>query len=379
LKIAVAASGLAHVKRGVETWAQDLGEALRHAGVDATTFQGSADPDGPNGAVAGCMRRDEPRTARIVRALRGKGGWRIGLGSEYGVEQTTFALNLFRRVRRDYDILHVQDPQVALIFDRLNRMGLSRPRVILAHGTEEEPALLKKYSYLQHLAPNYLADWSQHQPPGQVTFAIPNFVNTEIFQPGDKAAARAACGLSPDTLLILSVGALKTTHKRMDYLIAEFGAWRQTYAGPAMLVIAGAVENETEAVVAAAAELGENAVLILKNQPRHKILQLLHAADIFTLASRHEMLPMAIIEALATGLPVACNATPTLKWLVGDAGRLTDITVAGALAAQFAVLAERSTRNTLARNARTQAERHFSEQAVVGQMLDMYRQVLGTS
>ena len=52
-------------------------------------------------------------------------------------------------------------------------------------------------------------------------------------------------------------------------------------------------------------------------------------------AGKSTVVPIALLEALASGLPVACNSTPTLEWMAGPAGRLTDITSDGALADQF--------------------------------------------
>src|SRR5579875_3643914 len=116
LKVAIASSGLGHIRRGVETWADDLGAALRRRGLDATTFQGSAGA-APNGnVVVPCMRRFDPTTQRVAALLLRAGAWRVGLASGYGIEQTSFAFNLWRRIGRSFDILHVQDPQIAVIF-----------------------------------------------------------------------------------------------------------------------------------------------------------------------------------------------------------------------------------------------------------------------
>lgn len=376
LKVAIASSGLAHVRRGVETWAQDLGVALRRHGVDATTFQGSEGP-GETGTVVGCWKRFDAKTQRLVRLLRPVGGWRFGLGGGYDVEQTTFALKLWLRIRGSFDILHVQDPHLALIYEYLHRAGLSRPRVVLAHGTEEETRYLQRFSYLQHLAPNYLESWEAVRPPRQAAFAIPNFVDVGRFRPGDKAAARSAAGLPQGTLIFLCVGALKKTHKRMDYLVREFSAWRRTQQPKAMLIIAGARDYETDEVLRLAAEIDPEAIRLMENVPRDQVLNLLQAADVFTLASLHEMMPIAVLEAMAAGLPVACNDDPTLRWMVGDAGRIGDISQPGALAAQFTMMADPEMRLQMSQAARRRAEAIFSEDVVVEQILAMYRQVMG--
>jgi 1,2-diacylglycerol 3-alpha-glucosyltransferase len=375
LRVAVASSGLGHIRRGIETWADDIGAALRRHGVEATTFQGGNDSVSDSHLTVPCVRRFDPRAQSIVHFFRPLGGWRYGLGSGYTVEQTTFALNLWRKIGRSHDLLHVQDPQVALIFERLNRIGLSRPRVILGHGTEEDAEFLKRFSYLQHLAPNYLEDWESNRPARQLSFAVPNFVDTTRFRPGDKRAARATAGIPQDALVFLSVGALKKTHKRVDYLIREFSSWRKAQPRKALLIVAGAREAETDEILRLRAELDPEAVQLLENVPRDRIATLLQAADVFTLGSLHEMMPIAVLEALSSGLPIACNDDPTLRWMVGDAGRPTNISLPGALASQFEILADPNLRQSMSNAARTRAETVFSEEAVINEILEMYRVV----
>jgi glycosyltransferase involved in cell wall biosynthesis len=326
--------------------------------------------------VVSCWKRFDAKTQRLVRLLRPVGGWRFGMGSGYDVEQTTFALKLWPRIR-GFDILHVQDPHVASIFEYLYRARLSRSRVVLAHGTEEETGYLQRFSYLQHLAPNYLESWEADRPARQAAFAIPNFVDIDRFRPGDKLAARAEAGLPEDVLIFLCVGALKKTHKRMDYLIREFSAWRRMQPRKAMLIIAGARDFETDEVLRLGAELDREAIRLMENVPRDHVLNLLQAADVFTLASLHEMMPIAVLEAMASGLPVACNDDPTLRWMVGDAGRIGDISQPGALAAQFTALADLELRMQMSQAARRRAVGMFSEDVVVDQIVAMYRQVTG--
>src|SRR5262249_20233701 len=131
--IAIACSGLGHVQRGIEAWATGLASALSRCGVNANLFSGGH----VDGAVALlCVRRTSRSAAFLAGAFHYFGGWRYGVGSRYEVEQTTFALQLWRHIGGNFDILHVQDPLVGSIFSRLRRMGMSRPRVIFGNGTE---------------------------------------------------------------------------------------------------------------------------------------------------------------------------------------------------------------------------------------------------
>ena len=375
-KIAIACSGLGHISRGVETWAADLARALHRRGADVTLFQGGGHSSAPWQRVIPCVQRFTPEAKRLTKKFQKVGGWRFGMGKEYKVEQTTFGWNLWPQVRRDFDIVHTQDSLIGLMMERLNRMGLSRPRVILAHGTEEPVRMLNKYSYLQHLVPCYRDDHEPVRPARQTTFAIGNFVDTNVFRPGDRTAARAEWELPQDRLVVLCVAAIKRHHKRIDYMIHEFAAFLRDARCPATLVVAGGVEADTAELIALGRRLLGDNVVFLQGVQRDKIPGLYRAADVFALASLTEMMPIAVLEAIATGLPVVCSDTPTFQWMAGRAGLLADMSVNGAMATQLRRITEDSVREPLACAARPHAEVCFSEQVIMEQILAMYEAVL---
>src|SRR5258708_7189157 len=111
MRVVVASSGLGHVARGIEAWADDLATSLAERGVSVTLCKGSGTAERPYERVIPCWQRDAQRTAHLLRLLPRRVSWRFGLGSPYDVEQLSFASGLIRFFRRERaDILHVQDP-----------------------------------------------------------------------------------------------------------------------------------------------------------------------------------------------------------------------------------------------------------------------------
>ena len=375
-RIAIASSGLGHIHRGIEAWAESLALALHRIGHDVRLFQGGPASDSEWQEALPCMRRFSPATVNLVNILRQVGGWRYGFGSTYQAEQTTFALSLWRKISSGYDILHVQDPSLALILDRLNRLGLSRPRVILGHGTEEDVSLLKKYSCLQHLAPAYLEQYESHRPKSQKIFAIPNFVDTARFCPGPRQAARKSWRLPEDALIFLCVAAIKKVHKRIDYLIREFTAYLGDNRSNAILVIAGGRESDTAELREMAARLAGERIVIFENIPRDKIDSLYQAADVFVLSSLVEMFPVALLEAMSSGLPIVCNNTRVLVWMIGPAGLASNLEESGALTHALRTISAREDLSELGILARQRVTQLFSEDVVVHQIEQMYERVL---
>ena len=375
-RIAIASSGLGHIRRGVETWAEEMATALNRRNLKVRLFQGAGVADAEWKTVLPCLRRFDLKTQTLARVFEKLGGWHYGAGSGYDLEQTTFVMSLWPRIFRSFDILHVKEPWIALWMDRLNRAGLSRPRVILSHGTEETWEVLRKYSNVQHMAPSYVDEYRPHIPEGQKNFVVPNFVDTGKFVPGDRAAARRMWNIANGDYVVLCVAAIRKFHKRIDYLLREFDTFRRRASVEAKLVVAGAHENETDELIRYGQELLGDRVLFLENVPRARMSSLYHAADVFVLTSLHEMFGNVFLEAMATGLPVICNKTPVLDWVVGPGGIRPDLSQENALAAALESMAHSETRCQYVAQARSYVERMFSLEVVVGQMLEMYRKVL---
>ena len=370
LRVAIACSGLGHVRRGIETWAEDLATALTRLGVDVRLFGGG---QGAGQRVA-CLRRSG-RAARTASATaRNFGGWRYGFGSAYEVEQLTFALNLLRRVRTGYDILHVQDPLIARCLDMAHANGLSKARVILANGTEEATAKLAKLTHLQELTPTAAVAWQARERRPRTIHAIPNFVDTSVFSPGDRTAARSALGLPRDGEMVLCCAAIRAVHKRIDWLIDEFAVATAEQPNPPFLVIAGAREDEADAIMAAGhARLGGR-VKFLVDFPRASMPELYRAADVFVLPSLHEAFGIVLLEAMASGLPVICHDNAVFRYVTGPAALRADLSTRGGLVAAFQAIAP--VRAHLAEQARAHVQAQFSQAAVAERIVDMYSAVV---
>jgi 1,2-diacylglycerol 3-alpha-glucosyltransferase len=385
VKIAIASSGLGHVNRGIEAWAEDLGRALYNRGVTTIVCKGGGDKQRNYERVIPCWTRESDQAGKLLRRMPRFLGWRIGLGSGYTIEQTTFTWNLIKVLRRErIDILHVQDPQVAVLVQRARRLGLVRTRTILAHGTEEPHSFLRRIHYLQHLAPWHLEEAKAAGCYRPTWTAIPNFIDTELFQearPEHRAAGgiREELGIRTDAVVLLVAAAIKRGHKRIDYVLGEFAAARERRPDlPIYLVIAGGWEKETDALIAEGTRSLGDRVRFLVRFPRSRMPELYRAADLFALGSLKEMMPIALLEATASGLPCLVNRHPVMEWMIGPGGESLDLSRPGILADVIMRLAsDPQRRGELGRLAREHCVSQFGRDRVVDQILEYYGQVMG--
>ena len=128
---------------------------------------------------------------------------------------------------------------------------------------------------------------------GHKIASIPNPIDTHIYHPGDKKAARKNLGLPEDKRLILFVSQRVTNkNKGMDYLI-EACRQLEDYE---VVILGGHAEEVVDQLPLKAYPLG------YVNDER-RIVEVYQAVDVFVLPSLSENLPNTIMEAMACGVP----------------------------------------------------------------------------
>jgi len=97
---------------------------------------------------------------------------------------------------------------------------------------------------------------------------------------------------------------------------------------------------------------------------------LYHAADVYALASLAEPFSIAILEALASGLPVVHHADPVMQWQTGPGGVAVSMTEKGQAARALQHLeAEPGRRRELGAAARKLAEERYAPRVVCRELV----------
>jgi glycosyltransferase involved in cell wall biosynthesis len=344
-----------------------------------TLFRAAGASLRPYERLVPCWKRGDSRTLGLLRWLPRRLIWRLGLGSSYGVEQTTFALGLLRHLRQErIDVLHLNDPQAALLVQRAQQFGLVRTRPILGHGTEEPFSFLRKIKYLHHLSPAHLEEARAAGAWKPTWRMIPYFVDTESFRPGKSPELRRELEIPPDALVVLTAAAIKCEHKRIDYLLHEFCRLRHMDPElPVWLVIAGGRGPGTDELVEHGSRVLGNRVRFLVNYPLEGMPSLYRMADLFVLCSLKEMFGAVLLEATASALPCIVHRHPSMEWVIGPGGEAINMAQRGALATalqKFLHTPERC--REAGRCARIHCAETFARDHVVNEYLDYYKFVL---
>jgi len=110
-----------------------------------------------------------------------------------------------------------------------------------------------------------------------------------------------------------------------------------------------------------------------------EVVSAINSLNVFVLCSLHEGLPMALLEAMALGTPAVCTSVGGIKEVIqnGVDGLLVPSNDSSALAhALLKLFEDRTLADTLANNARKKIENNFTLSKTVGQLLDVYGEVV---
>lgn len=197
---------------------------------------------------------------------------------------------------------------------------------------------------------------------------VPNGIDINRFanQDRDRSKAKEQLNLDPDTRVILYSGRI-ALEKNLGFLLDSFKALlNKTPDVRVKLVVAGSGPQENNfRHMAAERNLSDN-VVMLGGQPHDDMPKIYRAADIFATASKTEVHPLTIIEALASGLPVVAVKAMGVGDIVthGEDGLLVDENVEDFSSALARLLNDTDLWSRLSKNGPANAARFSIENSV---------------
>lgn len=210
--------------------------------------------------------------------------------------------------------------------------------------------------------------------PARKVTVICNGVDTRRFQAHDRAAARRALGLPDHCLAIGSVGRLDPVKDHAG-LIEAFAEVSEDPRAVLLIIGEGPFRPELERLIESRGLAGRVRLL----GERHDVPQVLAALDVFVLSSLGEGIANAILEAMATGLPVIATRVGGNPELVveGSTGLLIPSRSPRALAAALRrYLEEPLLAAAHGRSGRARAVSEFALERMVSAYGDLYARVL---
>lgn len=277
------------------------------------------------------------------------------------------------------DVIHTHDYKSDTIAWLASFLPGPRPRLVATmHGVVRTSAALRGYERLDaRVLRRFGAIAAVSEGTAETArsygilperiHVIPNGVDTEVFRPGDRAAARHRLGIAHGLPLLGVVGRL-SPEKGQNVLL---DALALTTIPAELAVVGDGPMNE---------ELRRRAgggVHFLGR--REDMPDVFAALDLLVLPSLSEGLPLTILEAAACGVPAVASRVGDVEKVVRpiETGMLVPPGDARALASALdEALSDLTRLETMGRAARAHVVAHFSEAATTDNYTRLYQTVL---
>jgi glycosyltransferase involved in cell wall biosynthesis len=218
--------------------------------------------------------------------------------------------------------------------------------------------------------------------PSARVYYLPNAVDVDVFRPpraGEAAAGRAAAGWPAQAVICLYVGRISVEKGILDLL----AAWRHVRRPGELLVLVGPdMPGPLDAGPAARRYVAEHDLgdSVRFQGPSTETAPLLRAADIYVQPSHYESFSNALVEAMATGLPIVASRIGGMLDCVvdGSNGLLFTPGSASDLGTRLrALLDDRSRAAALGLAARRTIVADFNERAMMQRFVDLFTAMCG--
>jgi len=334
IKVYLTCTGVGIINRGIETFARECFDGLHGTeGLQIELFKG-----------AGAEKPDEHRLWNLPR--NGKLAPLLGNAIDrngYVVEQLSSFLPFVDRIRKGKpDIIFYSDSNLGFQLHQWRKQIGVPYRLLFSNGGPCHPPF-NRTDFVQQVAPFYREQALAAGEASSRHFLVPYGINVldehTLLPEEDRRQIRQQLGLPLDRPIVISVGWISATHKRMDYVVEEIAALPEPRP---YLVMLGHMDANSPAIIDLAThKLGKDG-FIARSVPYEQVANYYRSADVFVLGSLKEGFGRVYLEAMIHGLPCIVNDHPVMRYVLAEQGIFTDLSKPGAMSTALADLLQRN-------------------------------------
>lgn len=334
VKVFLICSGLGHVKRGFESFTQECFDVLsKDSFLDITLFKGGGDSC-KNANTLWNLPREAWATIQLGK-VTGRGA--------YFTEQASFTFSLLPYIYCEQpDVIYFSDGDVGSLLCHWRRLTKQSYKLLLSNGGPFFLPFLPDCDHVQQLTPSHFktalkAGWSAAKQ-SLVPYGINISTKVQILSTPEREALRLRLGLPQKRPIVLSVGAINKSHKRMDYIIRETANLPEPR--PYLLLLGQQDAESPEILQLGNKLLGPDNFQVTTVAP-DEVADYYRVADVFVLASLNEGFGRVFLEAMSHSLPCLAHDYEVARFVLGKEGYLANFELIGSLAGLICqVLAE---------------------------------------
>jgi glycosyltransferase involved in cell wall biosynthesis len=324
LRVLFSCTGIGVMNRGIESFFREAFDGLKDLeGVEAKLITG-----GPfnqqNEKKVLRLSRFSP-AARVIGRLTGR--------SSYAIEQISSFPAIVREIKKFRpDVIFSSEANLFFLLNRF-RSFIGVPYKLLYSNGGPVDGPFGWTDYVHQVTPVYVEEAINKGEPEHKHIHVPYGIHVPkgnlSISVDEKTSIRNQLGLPVSRNIVISVGWISSSLKRMDYTVREL-ALIPKERRPFLLLLDNVDESSQEIFQLAKEKLDEDDYLI-RSVPYSEVANYYKAADIFVLSSLKEGFGRVYLEALMYNLPVIAHHHPVMQYVVGEAGILADLSKEGNL------------------------------------------------
>jgi glycosyltransferase involved in cell wall biosynthesis len=308
------------------------------------------------------------RTGTLSRVLPGR-----YLYKKYLLEFGSYGVGLIPHLAfGNFDLVHFIDPPLARMLHSGRRLFRSRYRLVFTDARPWSFDCSRWADHIQFINPASVeAARRSGLDENRMTMLPIGSHPASLRCEASQLELRRKYGVPDGQKIVLSVTSFNRAHKRVDYLIEEAAA----AGGDLLLWLDGSLhpDGDPSLLSLGTEKLGDR--FRRTHVPSDRVGELLRMADVFVSSAIEEPFGMAIVEAMACGLPVVTHDSAHFRWLTDGLADFVDMSAPGNLASYLRQWQE-ATQTTVDPQALGNAARRFDWDNLTSGYLGMYERAL---
>ncbi|WP_242040929.1 glycosyltransferase family 4 protein [Leptolyngbya sp. FACHB-261] len=244
------------------------------------------------------------------------------------IEQSSFFLSLLPHI---YDcrphVIYFSDGALGNLLWHWRRLARQKFKLLYSNGGPLSPSYIHRMDHAQQVAPTHLQAALDIGVPREKQSLLPYGIKNSPNKPLNSAelcALRGELRLPENRSVLLSVGAINKSHKRMDYVIHEVASLPEPRP---YLLLLGQLETESPELIQLGHRLLDKPNFDVRTVRYDQIADYYRASDLFILASLGEGFGRVFLEAMSYGLPCIAHDCEITRFVLGEDGCLRDLSL----------------------------------------------------
>jgi len=311
-KVALLCSGLGQVKRGFESFTEELYTLLRDD-IDVTLFKGGG--------------RGVENREIVLKYLNKDGIMRftyLPIGVRRFIESFTFSLSFIPfLLRENYNVIFISEVGIGFLLIFLKKVFRFNFNVIISNGGPMPPSKIYFIDFIAQVTESEYRKSLDYGFPKEKISLLPYGIYSRKFniQP-EKTELRLKYKIPIDKYVLLSVGQINRHHKRIDFLIETFSLLNDEKY---FLLIVGGNDLEIKKIKDEANSKLKDNYLFLIDVEHETMPEIYKLADCLVHCSLFEGFARVFLEAMSARIPIIAHNMENNAWPINNKECLIDM------------------------------------------------------